>query len=301
MKKCLLILAGAVLLLTYIVVAAGKDNPQNDPRADLIFSHVIHLKDAGMSCKDCHQSAENSTVPTDRLLPSMDVCGSCHDVKDSKSCGICHRTPQAVAPVPYEMPNYHFFSHQEHLGTNLNCGTCHAGAEKSTQVTEAASLLPRMADCVNCHRKDGQALDCSACHTGLHPRSDDYDIMARRTTHGLDAALDPDKYRQYFEPGDCEDCHQGLNLAGEVHPQGWIFVHAAEASAGAECLICHEDRTFCSSCHRVTIPIPHPLGDPTFANSEEGGSHTDEATAFFEVCVSCHDLGTTDPTCARCH
>jgi len=299
MKKCLIFLAGVAFLLSYVVLAAGDS--QNDPRGDLIFSHVLHLTDAGMTCKDCHEAAEESMVPTDRLLPTMDDCSACHDVTDPNSCVMCHRTPQDVVPVPYIVPNYHFFNHEEHLRADLNCGTCHTAAETSTQVTETAMLLPKMTDCINCHRKAGQTLDCGACHTGLHPRTDDHDIMARRTTHGLDAAMDPDKYRQYFEAGDCEDCHQGLNLAGEVHPQGWMFVHAAEASSGAECLVCHEDRTFCSSCHRVTIPIPHPLGDPAFADGEEGGSHADEAISFYEVCVSCHDLGTPDPTCARCH
>jgi hypothetical protein len=298
MKKSLLFFVAALFVLSFLGFA--KDDGCPDLRAELIFNHQLHVEDVGAQCTDCHKAVNNSTSPLDPLLPGMDVCGDCHDVKDAASCGDCHKNPQNVHPIPYVVPNYDFFSHQKHLNSGLDCRTCHANIYKSTQVTKKTKALPKMADCMNCHRKEGQTENCGACHTGLHPRSDDFDLMSRRTTHGPDVAMNPDRYQRYFEPADCEDCHQGLNLAGEVHPQGWLFVHAAEAASGGECLVCHEDRTFCSSCHRTMIPIPHPIGDPTFVN-EEGGRHTEEAEAFMEVCISCHDIGTSDPTCARCH
>jgi hypothetical protein len=289
-----------IVLIWQIGLTVGGDQIGNDPRSALKFSHLIHVQESGMSCSDCHSQAVQSTKTDDRLIPAMEVCGSCHDIKDPDKCSICHRNPQQVRPTPARVEYYDFFNHQKHLQKDLTCESCHAGASGAGQIMAVNTLLPPMPVCMDCHRKKGQTVNCSSCHQGAHPISGDLNFMSWRQTHGIDASSDPDKYQHYFEPGDCEDCHQGLNLAGEVHQQGWLFIHGAESSSGGECLACHEDRTYCSSCHRLMLPIPHPLGDPSFANSE-GGRHTSEAKAFIEACISCHDVEGLDPTCARCH
>ena len=273
---------------------------ENDPRAELIFNHNLHVKEVGAECATCHANATTSTTPDDSLTPTMSVCGTCHDIKDPKECNTCHQNPTQVKPIPSRMENYEVFSHQQHLKTGLNCQSCHVKVTESIQVTAEQTLLPGMMDCLTCHQKQGQTQDCAACHFGKYAQAGDLDFMSWRQIHGLNAASDPELYRKYFEPGECDNCHQGLNLAGEVHQPGWLFVHGAEASAGGECLVCHEDRTYCSSCHRTMLPMPHPLG-PTWADPEEGGEHTTEAQSYIEACISCHDVGTQDPTCSRCH
>lgn len=79
-----------------------------------------------------------------------------------------------------------------------------------------------------------------------------------------------------------------------------MFQHSSEVSFGGECMTCHENRDACTSCHRSMLPVPHTFGIE-FANPGDGGSHADEAKAFIETCISCHDVGEDDPTCARCH
>jgi hypothetical protein len=273
----------------------------NDPGADLIFNHSLHLTEAGAECATCHSGAPISTQPEDSLTPKMSVCSACHDIQDPKGCSACHQDPNQVKPLPAQVENYEVFSHKKHFGSGLNCQDCHAKAVQSTQVTSEQTLLPRMMDCLNCHQKKGQTTECAGCHYGKYAQAGDLDFMTWRQIHGLEAATDPEHYRKYFEPGECDNCHQGLNLAGEVHQQGWLFTHGAEASAGGECLVCHEDRTYCSSCHRRLLPLPHPVGPAWAAETEEGGAHVSEAKAYLEACISCHDVGNDDPTCVRCH
>ncbi len=282
-------------------ITTGGNAIAGDPRAELTFDHTIHVESVEMGCGDCHALASQSTVPDDRLNPGKDVCADCHDVEDQSECATCHSNPQQVTPIPARVEFYDFFDHQKHLGTGLDCENCHTGAAQSTQVTSESTMLPLMADCIDCHRKEGQTLDCGACHHGVHPIPSDFGTMSWRRTHGPEAVADPERFETHFELGYCEDCHQGLNLAGDVHSQGWMFTHGAESSSGGECLICHEDRTYCSGCHRTMLPIPHPLGDPNFADPISGGSHSSDAKAFFDACISCHDVGLDDPTCARCH
>jgi cytochrome c551/c552 len=48
------------------------------------------------------------------------------------------------------------------------------------------------------------------------------------------------------------------------------------------------------------VPQSHSLGD--WVNfSAGGGRHAEEALFNMESCVACHDAGTDDPSCTRCH
>ena len=273
---------------------------ENDPRAELIFNHTLHVKEVGAECATCHANATTSTKPDDGLTPDMSVCGTCHDIKDPNAGTACHQNPTQVKLLPTRVENYDVFSHQQHLKTGLNCQSCHTKVLESVQISAEQTLLPKMMDCLACHQKKGQTQECASCHFGKYAQAGDLDFMTWRQIHGLDATSDPERFRKYFEPGECDNCHQGLNLAGEVHQPGWIFTHGAEASAGGECLVCHEDRTYCSSCHRTMLPMPHPFG-LVWANEVEGGEHSKEAQSYLEACISCHDVGTQDPTCSRCH
>lgn len=289
-----------LIILIWIGISVKGGNKE-DPRSQLIFNHEFHLTEAEIACDACHQNANTSKSADDKLVPAMEICAECHDVKAKEQCVTCHLTPDQVKPIDGTHPNYDVFSHKRHTEKGIECQVCHALIEKSTQWDSDRKTLPPMTTCVDCHRKESQTLDCAACHQGKHPQPGDHTFTEWTRTHGLEAAFNPEYYQQYFELGYCENCHQGLNLKGEVHQPEWLFVHGDEAAAGGDCLVCHEDRQHCSACHRAMIPVPHPMGDPSFANPESGGEHIGEAEAFFEACLSCHDLGSASPTCTRCH
>ncbi|MBU1880648.1 hypothetical protein KKA08_01345, partial [bacterium] len=287
-------------MILFIAFAAFSGN-QSDPRSELAFSHMFHVDEVGAACDDCHAAAKSSHHAYDNIYPGMEQCAECHDVEDKSECSTCHSDPENVIPASGVHENYDFFKHSSHSDAGLTCAACHADIVKSTEWTADQQLLPVMDQCVSCHSERGQTLECAACHQGVHPQPGDHTFMEWSKTHGLEAALDPERFQQYFELGYCEDCHQGLNLKGEVHQTGWLFVHGDEAAVGGECFVCHEDRSGCASCHQTMLPTPHPLGIPSFANAETGGTHKEDAQAFFEACITCHEMGQASPTCARCH
>lgn len=291
------ILTIALLLGSFYV---GADE-ESDPRSQLTFNHRLHLVEVGAACDDCHQPAATSHSADDNLYPAMKLCGECHNVEDKAECATCHAQPDRIIPLPGQHPDYQVFDHSRHTGAGFACQDCHSRIAESRQWSSNQQLLPPMSACLDCHRQQGQTLDCAACHYGRHPQPGDLNFTEWTRTHGLEAAFDPEYFEQYYELGYCEDCHQGLNMRGEVHQPGWLFVHGDEAAAGGECLVCHEDRTECSSCHRTMLPVPHTLGDPGWDNPVSGGRHKSEAEAFFEACLSCHDMGSASPTCTRCH
>ncbi|MBE2225877.1 MAG: cytochrome c3 family protein, partial [Ignavibacteria bacterium] len=53
------------------------------------FDHALHVKDAGVACRDCHAGAVNSVSSKDNLNPKKENCSGCHDVKDEKTCNLC--------------------------------------------------------------------------------------------------------------------------------------------------------------------------------------------------------------------
>ncbi len=288
-----------VLVFGWLYAQSGGGK---DPRSHLIFNHEFHLTEVDADCEDCHQGAVLSQTPDDNLNPSMQDCAACHDVDDKDGCVLCHKNSDEVVAIESFRPNYQVFAHKHHISSGFTCNSCHAEVEKSNQWNPDQQLIPSMSVCLGCHREEGQTLECANCHYGKHPQPGDHTFTEWTRMHGLEAALDPEYFEQYFELGYCEDCHQGLNLKGEVHQPGWLFVHGDDAMAGGDCFVCHEDRTECSNCHRSGImPIPHPLGDPTYANPQSGGEHKADAEAFFEACLSCHDRGSASPTCIRCH
>ena len=291
------------ILCLFFTIAAGilfiESADSSTSKSQIIFNHQFHIEEAGVQCETCHAKAGKSMKSDDTLYPPMDVCGECHDVSDEKMCSSCHSNPENVIPSEGFHENYEVFAHKKHIDKGFKCTDCHKDIAKSEEL-KTGTYLPEMGNCIDCHSKKGGTMDCAACHYGKHPQPGDLNVLEWTRTHGLEAAFNPDYFMKYFELGYCEDCHQGLNLKGETHQPGWLFTHGDEAASGGDCQLCHEDRSSCTTCHRSMIPIPHPLLDPTFAN-EDGGTHTEDAKAFMEVCLSCHDEGDKRPTCARCH
>jgi len=59
------------------------------------FSHVAHVKLAGMNCRDCHGDMEKEVEPVTRPQIDhldMDRCMACHTAKGAKNnCMSCHK------------------------------------------------------------------------------------------------------------------------------------------------------------------------------------------------------------------
>lgn len=275
----------------------------------LHFDHALHVVDAEMTCDACHEGVAE-LEERGRAIPDHENCEACHDLEKESSCGLCHVDPENPQAVPLRPGLYEGFAHADHVGDEAGCASCHGHWTADADVAGAAAQgaaertfeprIPVMIDCQQCHLSQGGPIDCGACHLGLSPLPLDHGQGDWRRDHGLEATAATSDCASCHAQASCDACHQGVLLDGSPHDAAWLHEHWAEASFGQDCLVCHETRRACTECHRALVPVPHVFG-PGFANDRDGGTHADEAEAFPETCLSCHDVESADPVCARCH
>ena len=295
-KNKRLVTAIFICVMLAAIVFARPDIAQKPIK----FDHGLHVIENEMDCMACHTTINNLKAG-ERSIPDHDVCMDCHEAESDDDCAICHLNPDDPMPMPPYPREYLTFSHELHIQNQLNCAQCHS---EVVSVSDSP-IIPDMNDCMTCHAAGNAPLECNACHIGEVPKPEDHRFATWQQDHGIEASAgtaDCSMCHSGQSQGliGCEECHQGLNLFGSPHPPTWKFNHFAETSFGGECLVCHETRQSCVDCHKASLPIPHGLG-PDWANKDTGGEHMEEAEAFMETCVSCHDVGNDEPTCAKCH
>lgn len=195
------------------------------------------------------------------------------------------------------------FSHSLHKETaSMTCVQCHSEA---TEVKPGIRKNPGHNQCIECHDVTSKS-ECGMCHTDAikgggfgKPFNHTTPDWANRV-HGMDANVNVVECRVCHEQSSCDQCHSNATRKLSPHGPNYLFNHATDAAMGGRCLSCHETRESCTSCHRATIPLRHPLGF-SWANLEKGGNHAEEGRMYFESCLACHDQGANEPTCARCH
>ncbi len=264
------------------------------PSSTLIFSHAKHVSEGGIECSVCHAAADSSRLSQDKLYPTMDVCGECHDVSNDKECGLCHRNPNepTASPNPERAV---IFSHQAHIKKKTACTRCHDGVGGSTGPDP--SHMPTMSLCLDCHDGTTAGNQCALCH-GRQLSLADIHPPGWRHAHGDRAALDRDWCAGcHRQERFCLDCHRGDNNLGSIHDLNYAFTHGLDAnSKEADCARCHDRKTFCVGCHESENRIP-------LLHSSAGwlANHGRAARNDVESCASCHEADS--PTCARagCH
>lgn len=289
------------LILVALIVAAAALLARSYPGARLEippstikFSHELHVTDMEVECLTCHEAASTSTQSSDVLLPTMDVCGGCHDVEDDETCATCHVNDNYDAFTNPKRPIA--FNHKLHVGKGVECARCHGDIAKSARATEAANM-PKMATCFECHDGITADADCAMCHNGQITLSDIHPVGWLHQ-HSERAVIEPEWCSNcHRDESFCVDCHRGDNVTGNIHDLNYTFTHGLDAnSKERDCSRCHDRQTFCVECHEGENRIP-------LLHSSLGWvpNHGKIAREDVENCASCHDTG--DPTCARsgCH
>lgn len=101
----LAIAALSVLLsggVAFAVVGGGDLTMKNDG-GDVVFSHDVHVRTAGLSCQDCHTKlyldSKKHTTVTMEEMENGKSCGTCHDDTTAfgvkENCEKCHTQGQA--------------------------------------------------------------------------------------------------------------------------------------------------------------------------------------------------------------
>ncbi len=158
MRRSLLAVAVTLLVaLTWVVVLPSA--PVHQPIA---FNHAKHQ---AVGCTVCHRGAATEVRAG---IPAGTFCLKCHATApagagaawDSLSRGGTVRWVQVT-----HVPDHVMFSHRRHVTlARLDCASCHGQIrDRQTPVDRVAYRL-EMNTCLSCHRREGAAEDCAACH-----------------------------------------------------------------------------------------------------------------------------------------
>jgi hypothetical protein len=286
--KLVLSVTLVLVVLSFVSVFAGKE------KSGIIFSHKLHVVQNEMECTTCHSAAEKSVKGTDNLMPSMEVCGSCHDIESESSCGMCHtdvNNPQYAPRVENYFPN---FSHEMHLSAGLNCESCHAVMENKEMVEPY--VLPTIEACQQCHTQK-KVMPQSHGPNYLHTHGDDARSSSVAMVVNASQTCKTCHAVQF-----CQTCHEGDNLDRISHPLNYTYTHSLDAMGKEkDCMVCHTERSFCIECHQQNFVLPynHTAG---WANRipGDGGRHRIEAERDLESCMSCHEQD-AQQVCQKCH
>lgn len=290
----------------------------------LKISHKIHLAIPNVNCATCHEGTETSILSSDVLLPTKEVCLTCH---------------KSDSPELDQRENLKFilkepvlnFNHKYHTVTReLPCFVCHVNVKDVDILTEAN--MPPMTTCFNCHNDKVAPTDCSWCHINedeLRPEFHTADWLHKHPFKFNSAVFKPEENCvMCHQENWCQDCHIGSQLAksssksvtpffqptergkkpqsiGRVHSLNYRFLHPIEAKGKDRfCTTCHDFTEFCVECHRDDenqfMPKWHQ-GSDWAPSIILGGRHADFARRDLERCMGCHDVQGQATICLRCH
>lgn len=130
----------------------------------IAFSHKKHAA-TGLSCLQCHGDGMEKDQAG---LPTTEQCMLCHDTVSTDSpevrkLGEIHRQQRKAKWVRvYQVPDFVFFSHVNHLKAGEKCVTCHGPVDQREVLAKEVSTS--MTTCMNCHAARKVSNDCSLCH-----------------------------------------------------------------------------------------------------------------------------------------
>lgn len=327
-----------ILLSMGFVIANAKSVQQDKSRKKYIkFSHKFHIDDIGADCVTCHLDIHNSTKSSDNNLAHKESCLECHDGDTAREeCEVCHYDPDEAVNFPNPVREV-VFNHQNHIPLireEESCGTCHSGLEKTDYAT--AANMPKIENCVTCHNNKEAQQYCESCHTALPSLRPISHIKTWIYRHDEAVRSTSEDCSMCHSFNYCQECHDGAIFLGidaavsdkitpyatqnwgihnlvltRNHDLNYRYTHALEAKSKIEnCQLCHENETFCVSCHEEAIgggtgkPQWHGganWGAIAFGRGSGGGRHAQMAKRDISNCASCHDANGEDPTCLLCH
>jgi hypothetical protein len=157
----------AVVLLVAVAVPLvalrGTAVPQ-----PIAFNHRKHTEDLGLTCQFCHTYVSR---------------GAHAGLPDARTCSMCHTAPQGTSEEAarvtelieqgdplrfnklFRLAPHVFYTHRRHVElAGLECATCHGDIAATERPPKRPLVEITMDFCMDCHREQGQTLDCNACH-----------------------------------------------------------------------------------------------------------------------------------------
>jgi hypothetical protein len=143
------------------------------------FSHQAHLK-RNVQCAFCHKDVDKTDYATEKNLPSMGVCFSCHNDKTApRHCRICHEDPSLKRTPSHDVAGFEGRRHGldarfekllcEKCHEESSCDQCHRGHDRrkvhppDIQWTHGFEAKKGDKNCTYCHESERF---CARCHEG---------------------------------------------------------------------------------------------------------------------------------------
>ena len=174
----------------------------NAPPQPIAFPHTVHAglpADGGMGiqCEFCHRNVTKGAAAT---VPAVEQCLFCHKTVGGSTetamaeIAMVLQTSEDGRPLPinwervHRLPDHVRFVHEAHIrffmdpevtGTRIDingnpipraeevgqvCSICHGDVGKMDVVKPKAGQSLKMGTCLDCHRENNVATDCTICH-----------------------------------------------------------------------------------------------------------------------------------------
>ncbi len=117
------------------------------------FSHEHHVAEAGIDCRYCHTSVEQSSFAG---IPPTQTCMNCHSQlwTESPMLEPVRASYQEDKPLVWnrvhDLPDFAYFYHNIHVQRGVACTTCHGQLAEMPLTWKTSTLY--MEWCLECHR-----------------------------------------------------------------------------------------------------------------------------------------------------
>lgn len=157
----------AVVLLAAVVVPLVATRGSSVPQP-VEFNHRKHTEDLGLDCVFCHPYVRRGAHAG---LPDVRTCSICHTTRQGTSDEAAKVT-ELIAEGDslrfnklFRLPAHVFYTHRRHVALGgLECQNCHGAIATTERPPRRPLVRVTMDFCMDCHRAEGQTLDCDACH-----------------------------------------------------------------------------------------------------------------------------------------
>ena len=194
------VLGGSVAMLNSSGYNTNQDMYVDQP---IQFSHAHHVGGAGLDCRYCHTSVEESAFAN---IPPTKTCMNCHSqiwanapILEPVRASFRDNTPLRWTRV-HDLPDFVYFNHSIHVNKGVGCATCHGRVDQMPLMYQRASL--QMNWCLDCHRDPARF---------VRPREEVYNMAWERPANdpGLGARLVQEyKIASVDQLTSCSTCHR---------------------------------------------------------------------------------------------
>jgi hypothetical protein len=148
------LLVAAVSVFVYYFARSPYITDVGVPRIQPVpFSHKHHVADAGIDCRYCHTSVEQSAFAG---IPPTKTCMNCHaqlwaDSPILEPVRESWRTGRSIEWVRvHNLADFAYFNHSIHVSKGVGCVTCHGRVDEMPLMWKVNTLY--MEWCLECHR-----------------------------------------------------------------------------------------------------------------------------------------------------